>query len=353
MLIKEFFSSVNNQEELENDLKTEVPEEYTPPNNVVFSQVKWERVIINNDTPNGNITESKLNLNSERKIFFSFELRDYDENEKYHIDNFLKTLKSDKKLAKVLENDPSTIFDMFRFLVQSNFDYSIAKDNIINYLSFFQEGFPTNKNYLKLIKYGYIYIQGRDKFYRPNIVIDINRIIEYCDKIEISDFVRSVIFVLEFVIRFKFIRGKVENWNIIINLDVQSKFNNMSLKLKGFYSEIVTRIINFYPFRTNKIFIFLRTEQFYLRKESNTIDIEVYEFFKNYITDVIDCGIIIINHELSNLYLSILKQFSIKNITLLDFFNDYISKDEVEERYFGSLNNIKSFFEFVNSNFLN
>eukprot|EP00340_Litonotus_pictus_P012936 CAMPEP_0170535130 /NCGR_PEP_ID=MMETSP0209-20121228/97835_1 /TAXON_ID=665100 ORGANISM="Litonotus pictus, Strain P1" /NCGR_SAMPLE_ID=MMETSP0209 /ASSEMBLY_ACC=CAM_ASM_000301 /LENGTH=276 /DNA_ID=CAMNT_0010835655 /DNA_START=672 /DNA_END=1498 /DNA_ORIENTATION=- len=104
-----------------------------------------------------------------------------------------------------------------------------------------------------------------------------------------------------------------------------------------------------YPFRTNKVFAFLRAEEFYMRSPETNQDISIFEFFKDFLSSDFTENVLIIDHELSSYYSKQLKIYSFKSISLIQYFNEYVNKDSTEEKYFGSTNNKKDFFEFVNS----
>jgi hypothetical protein len=353
MLCEEFFSSINEKEEILRKLQSEVPIDYNPSHNEIFKQ---NNINNGNNLDNGNKENIDLTLKKEksdkkgmRMIFFSNDLENYNETEKQSIDELVNYLKKDKEIYKVLEKDPSVIFDIYRFHYHLDFDLEETKKRTLEYLSIFKEGFPVNKNYLKLIKLGYIYTQGRDKQYIPNIVFDVNRLLDNIDKIEYSDFMRSVLFVLEFVIKFQFVRGKVETWNLILNLDIHNNFENEVFKLKYFYSQITALVKKFYPNRTNNIYVYLRTEDFYLRSNDKNYDFMVFNFFRDFLNNELIRSVYIIDHELTSSSYQYIKQYSFETISLLTFFNEYICKSVLEEKYFGSLKNNKHFFEFVNS----
>lgn len=358
MLCEEFFSSINDKEEIFNKFQSEVPNDYNPSQNEIFKA----NIIHNEDNlANGNREnldfidnkKEKLNHKATRMIFFSNDLENYNDSEKSCIEELVNFLRKDKEIFKVLEKDPSAIFDIYRFHYHLDFNLEETKKRTLEYLNQFKEGFPVNKNYLKLIKLGYIYTQGRDKQYLPNIVFDANRLLDNVDKIEYSDFMRSVLFVLEFVIKFQFVRGKVENWNLILNLDIHSNFENDVFKLKYFYSQLIPLIKKFYPNRTNNIYIYIRTEDFYLRSYDKNYDFMVFNFFRDFLNNELIRSVYIIDHELTTTSYQYIKQYSFETISLLTFFNEYINKSSLEEKYFGSSKNNKHFFEFVNSKSFN
>lgn len=354
MLIEEFFSSVNNKETLIKERNESIPINYSPNEKEVF---QLQDLSSETYLKNGNHEEinMKNGLLKQRVIFYSENLDNYSVQEKKYFNSLKESVKSDYDLSQLLEKDQLVLYDMFRFHYKTGFDFKETKTSILEYLSLFEKGFPSNKTYLKLIKLGFIYIKGRDKQYRPNIIFDVNRFLDFVDKLEYSELLRSVVFVLEYIIKFILVRGKVENWNFVINLDIKKSYQKESFKLKYFYSQLIPLIKNNYPYRTNNIFVFLRTEDFFLRdhgENQHKYDSFLFEFFKDFLNSDLIRNITIINHELSaNLKLNIQK-YSIKSINLVEFYNEYISKDQVEEKYFGNEKNLKMFFENVNCKFI-
>jgi hypothetical protein len=351
MLCEEFFSSINEKSIVLKKYQSEVPANYNPSNNEIFKPSTDNSKIHNGNKENLDSTNKTVSNKITRMIFYSKDLENYDETEKANIEALVKYLSKEKDILKLLEEDSSVIFDIYRFHYSLNYDFEQTKKRIIEYLSLFKEGFPVNKNYLRLIKQGYIYTQGRDKKFLPNIVFDVNRLLDNIDKIEYSDFMRSIVFVLEFVIKFLFVKGKVETWNLIINLDVQTNFENETFKLKYFYSQITALIKKFYPNRTNDIYIYLRTEDFYLRGNDKNYDFMVFNFFRDFLNNELIRSVYIIDHELTTLSYQYINQYSFETISLVRFFNEYICKNALEEKYFGSIKNNKNFFEFVNSKY--
>ncbi|OMJ67361.1 hypothetical protein SteCoe_35492 [Stentor coeruleus] len=67
-----------------------------------------------------------------------------------------------------------------------------------------------------LLNEGFLYIHGRDRYFRPLVVLDIPKI--DLKKHTVQDYVDLTVFLMEFVIEYMLIPGKVENWINIVEM---------------------------------------------------------------------------------------------------------------------------------------
>jgi len=84
---------------------------------------------------------------------------------------------------------------------------------------YFKDGPVTDSQVMEDLKHGIVYFAGRDKYLRPTLVIRPLRIPQqwYKDKC-IDKFIRVLIFCMEYMMRYMFIPGRVENNNLIVDL---------------------------------------------------------------------------------------------------------------------------------------
>lgn len=403
MIKDDFFTCINNYRTVFENYQKEIPENFLPDEDIIFYNNKLHDlqnnsmysckpldngIMEDSSNNNNNIQDSNIKDNNTSKqseneekhrlIYFSKNLENYSDKEKLNIQSLEKSITEVPILYNILVKDSKTIFDFFRFYKFFNYNIQETIDSILKYISHFEEGYSSNKTYLKLIKLGYFYIQGRDKNFRPNLVFDICRFISYSSNIEYGDFLRSIVFVLEFVTKFMLLRGKVENWNLILNFNLNDLYkdeeftnnikhlNSKIYLVKFYFSELLMKLEKMYPYRINEIFIYRNTDSsknidllksdHVLQKNTN-LEYELYSFFSELIPNKSNSNIKFVeNNNLNNNnnFLSTLidKNIALKKvvkISLLELFNIYINKNEIEEKYFGSKDNIKLFFSYVNS----
>lgn len=123
---------------------------------------------------------------------------------------------------------------VLRFLRSVKYNNEEALKQIIYYFEWRSTKFPLclNDKLVEIIvtslKYpqntGFIYVHGRDKGYRPVLVIQPGRILGYVRNVvssqdDIAEKIADVcIFTFEFLIHYMFVPGKVENWATLIDL---------------------------------------------------------------------------------------------------------------------------------------
>lgn len=102
------------------------------------------------------------------------------------------------------------------------------------------------KDVLPELHTGFMYWHGRDHNCRPCLVIRLERIGELVNNKERA--VRSVLFTLEYALRFALVPGRVENWVVVIDLaNVHSIISPMQLgKLAGVAKAIATALEEVY-----------------------------------------------------------------------------------------------------------
>lgn len=116
--------------------------------------------------------------------------------------------------------------DTMRYLQASDYDIKKAYKNIQEQISNINSR-PTSisDKTIKLLNSGFMYMYGRDHHFRPIIVLELSRGVEFLNKEGISkDEIKICVnFFLDYIINYILIPGQIENWIII------SDFNDIGL----------------------------------------------------------------------------------------------------------------------------
>jgi hypothetical protein len=183
---------------------------------------------------------------STRFIFEGVKLNDFES-------QMLKELKE----YILLKNSPFEFSESYlhRFL-QAN-EYNIRKtfdslfDNYIFRQLLMPKGFNIlyNKQTIEILNLGSMYISGRDNRFRPNIVIKLKLFKNKFKKYTINEWTDAIIFLLEYCIKYMLIPGKVESWNIILDIKDFGLYN-LSQEMKDF----CVFFQNHYKCRLNRLY---------------------------------------------------------------------------------------------------
>jgi hypothetical protein len=82
-----------------------------------------------------------------------------------------------------------------------------------------------NKKTIEILNLGFIYFSGRDNRFRPNIVIKLSILRKKFKKFTFEQWCDAITFLIEYCISYMLIPGKVENWNVILDLKDISLYN--------------------------------------------------------------------------------------------------------------------------------
>jgi hypothetical protein len=147
--------------------------------------------------------------------------------DKYYDDEMKKLKEFEALIAKENVQLPSdwTTVDTIRFMYAGKLDLKKSLKVMKQHLEWRQlpERGELNPEARKLLEEGYVYIAGRDKQFRPVIIVNGYRVDLKIIKLE--DFLQALCFVLDTVRKFYFIPGKVENWIIFIENNNEGVFN--------------------------------------------------------------------------------------------------------------------------------
>jgi len=107
-----------------------------------------------------------------------------------------------------------------RFLQATGFHFGktilLLKENI----KWRKELLPpkVNDKVIEILNSGFMYVHGRDNNYRPIFVLDAETYIKKKGDYTFDEWLKSVIFFMEYIVNNLLIPGQVENWNIITNV---------------------------------------------------------------------------------------------------------------------------------------
>ena len=152
-------------------------------------------------------------------------------NYRYIFNGQTKTEYEQKKLAQLLEyeikngkiNYPLNWLesDTMRLLQASEYDikktYTAIKENI-NWLNTIPN--TINNTIIYLLNSGFMYVHGRDCHFRPIIVVSIKMIKKILSQnYSFDDINRSIIYLMNYIIKYLLIPGQIENWITFVDFD--------------------------------------------------------------------------------------------------------------------------------------
>jgi hypothetical protein len=110
--------------------------------------------------------------------------------------------------------------EILRFLQSTSFDIKETIRLLKEHVEWKKTHYPLkiNKNVEQILNKGVIYIHGRDNHFRPIIVINAQKYMEYCKKYTYNDFILSVIYLIDYTIQNILIPGQIEQWITIADL---------------------------------------------------------------------------------------------------------------------------------------
>jgi hypothetical protein len=121
---------------------------------------------------------------------------------------------------------------LHRFLQSCEYDIDKCYLWLLNNFEFRQSVMPMNnlnilynKKTIEILSLGFIYFSGRDNRFRPNIIIKPNILKKNLKRFTLEEWRNAIIFLVEYCVRYMLIPGKVENWNIILDLKDFSLYN--------------------------------------------------------------------------------------------------------------------------------
>ncbi|KAM3129449.1 hypothetical protein pb186bvf_018441 [Paramecium bursaria] len=191
----------------------------------------------------------------------------------------IKTIIGNKKIRRIfdtqLDEEDNKAIDLFykevgqpenllwtrsqvlRFLQANNFKHQQTLQTMKQYEEYRKTlPIPFDEEVQKFLNSGIIYIQGRDRRYRPLIVLNAYLINFQQMSFEVQT--KGLIYLLEFIVEKMMIPGKIENWVIIIDFNGQGI---MSLHINAL-KQMMANLQNNFRSRLYKMFLLNTTMMF-------------------------------------------------------------------------------------------
>jgi hypothetical protein len=142
-----------------------------------------------------------------------------------HLDDYNKLKNEGEKvlLSNFSWNEAATL----RLLQSNSYDYKQTLLSCISYIEWRKNYLPAkpSENICKILNIGFMYTHGRDNRFRPIIVLKVRDFKRNYDKFVFEDWLRSIIYLIEYVVQALCIKGQIENWNILCDCEEASVFS--------------------------------------------------------------------------------------------------------------------------------
>ena len=185
----------------------ELFEKCKPPKEAYFYFPKGEEIIeLNKKKPES----------SYRKLYYDVPVL---EHEKYYIN----------KLKEIINNHPELklpeFFDdelLLRFLYAEDCELDKVFKRMSKYIEWSNKTFPMNiqprSKIIEILNRGFVYVYGRDNRFRPIIIFRLIEFVKYEKVYSIEEIINASAFLGQFIINHLLIPGKIERWDMVINL---------------------------------------------------------------------------------------------------------------------------------------
>ena len=111
---------------------------------------------------------------------------------------------------------------LLRFIYADECEYKVVYKRLVKFLDWTNKTFPVTiqpkSKIVEILNKGFVYVYGRDCRYRPILVFRVQEFIKNEKVYSVQEVIESGCFLGQFVINNMMIPGKVERWNLIINL---------------------------------------------------------------------------------------------------------------------------------------
>ena len=111
--------------------------------------------------------------------------------------------------------------DTMRLLQASEYDIEKTSKSINDLIKFINN-FPSsiNNNIVQLLNSGYLYVYGRDHHFRPIIVVCFQEYLNILEtkKYTFDDINTTIIYLMNYIVKYLLIPGQIENWITLIDL---------------------------------------------------------------------------------------------------------------------------------------
>lgn len=180
-------------------------------------------------------------LGKHTRRIFELPLERYTEYEKEKLIEYYEYCIAQKYiLPKKNKSGKFSYPNIFRQLQGADFDIEKGFKEIAHEIIFKNEKLPMeiNDDFINIMNSGFLYVHGRDKFYRPLIMFNPGLLSTVNCSLE--NWNKFGVFFMEFLVNKCLLPSKVENWNIIVDLGELSMTDIPQLKdifsaFKGIY----------------------------------------------------------------------------------------------------------------------
>ena len=99
------------------------------------------------------------------------------------------------------------VHDRMRFLQATKYKTKKTVEAIQNHLQWREKSLPAvlNDASARLINSGFLYVHGRDRFFRPMLIINPRRLLQFKGIVGDEDVIRATVFLLEYMKTYMFL----------------------------------------------------------------------------------------------------------------------------------------------------
>jgi hypothetical protein len=175
-------------------------------------------------------------LGKHTRRIFDIPLEEYTDFEKQKLIEFYEYCISQKYIIPERNKSGKYSYpNIFRQLQGSDFDIEKGFKEITHEITFKNEKLPMeiNDDFKNIINSGFLYVHGRDKYYRPLVIF--NPGVFSSINCSVENWKKFGVFFMEFLVNECLLPSKVENWNIIVDLG-SLQMSNIPYQLKDIFS---------------------------------------------------------------------------------------------------------------------
>ena len=111
---------------------------------------------------------------------------------------------------------------LLRFIYADECDYQVVFKRLVKYLEWSNKTFPIvispKSKLIEILNKGFVYVYGRDCRFRPILVFRLQEFVKYEKIYSVEEVIECGCFLGQFVLNNMMIPGKIERWNLLINL---------------------------------------------------------------------------------------------------------------------------------------
>ena len=151
-----------------------------------------------------------------RKLYHNLPFLDY---EKKLIDDYKQVINKHPEV-KVPNFIDEALY--LRFIYADDCNVEVAFKRLVKYIEWSNKTFPImlqpKSKIIELLNRGFAYVYGRDHRYRPLLIFRLKEFSKIEKIYSVQEVIEAGCFLGQFVINHMMIPGKVERWNLVINL---------------------------------------------------------------------------------------------------------------------------------------